>query len=97
MEEHGLEAKTITDAKKETIAGDAALDLALKATKIYVAKGKKVVEFSLRAGKPTGEYDTAEIRGAITGPTGNLRAPTLFVGKTLYVGFQPELYERLLG
>ena len=31
------------------------------------------------------------------GPTGNLRAPTMVCGDTLLVGFNQELFERLLG
>lgn len=30
------------------------------------------------------------------GPTGNLRAPTLRVGKTVVVGFNEEVYNRSL-
>jgi hypothetical protein len=30
------------------------------------------------------------------GPTGNLRAPTLRVGRTLIVGFDEETYRRVL-
>ena len=33
---------------------------------------------------------------AMLGPTGNLRAPTLVVGKTLLVGFNEEAYESVL-
>ena len=31
------------------------------------------------------------------GPTGNLRAPCLRVGKTVLVGFDEETYTRVLG
>jgi hypothetical protein len=31
------------------------------------------------------------------GPTGNLRAPTARVGKTLVVGFNEEAYGRIFG
>jgi hypothetical protein len=33
---------------------------------------------------------------AVLGPTGNLRAPTLRVGKTLLVGFSEEVYRKQL-
>ncbi len=33
---------------------------------------------------------------AMLGPTGNLRAPTLVVGKTVIVGFDQETYEDVL-
>lgn len=38
-----------------------------------------------------------EILKLILGPTGNLRAPTIRVGKTLIVGFNPPGYEKLIG
>ncbi len=31
------------------------------------------------------------------GPTGNLRAPTMVIGKTVYVGFEEESLSKLLG
>ena len=34
---------------------------------------------------------------AMLGPTGNLRAPTVRVGKTLMVGFNDEVYTEILG
>ncbi len=60
---------------------------------IYVAKGKKVVHLNLKRDKP--ERDT--LKKLLLGPTGNLRAPTIRVGKTLIVGFNPEMYESVLG
>lgn len=57
---------------------------------MIVAKGKKVDEFQPggRAGK--------DVVDAMLGPTGNLRAPTLRVGKTVLVGFDEETYGRVL-
>jgi arsenate reductase-like glutaredoxin family protein len=56
------------------------------AGKLIVAKGKKVTEFTVgsRAGK-----DAVD---AMLGPTGNLRAPTAVVGKTVLVGFNEDTY-----
>ena len=64
-----------------------------KASKLKVARGKKVVELDLKKGKPTEE----EILKLILGPTGNLRAPTLVVGKSLVVGFNDEMYAGVFG
>jgi hypothetical protein len=33
----------------------------------------------------------------LLGPSGNLRAPTIRVGKTLVVGFEAEMYGKILG
>ena len=67
-----------------------AADLAKKASKIVVAKGKKVTEF---AGGKAGK----DVIEAMLGPTGNLRAPTIRKGKTVLVGFNEEVFERILG
>jgi hypothetical protein len=48
---------------------------------LIVAKGKRVREFDVSR-----EVDDEAV-AAMLGPTGNLRAPTLRVGKTVLVGF----------
>ena len=48
MEEHQLEVKAITDAKKETIVAKEGLKLATAATAIHAAKGKKLDSFGHR-------------------------------------------------
>ena len=60
------------------------------AKKIYVAKGKKLDEFPGGSAKK-------EIVEKMLGATGNLRAPTIRVGKTLLVGFNEEVYADVLG
>jgi hypothetical protein len=47
----------------------------------------------MRRDKP----DEATLRSLILGPSGNLRAPALRVGRTLLVGFDEPTYRRLLG
>jgi arsenate reductase-like glutaredoxin family protein len=56
-----------------------------------VAKGKKLDEFRSSARPPK------ELVDAMLGPTGNLRAPCLKVGKTLVIGFNAEAYSEVLG
>ena len=96
MEEHQLEVKAVTDAKKETIVAEEGLKLAAAANAIHAAKGKKLVSFTLKAGKLRGNATDDDLRKAVIGPSGNLRAPTIWVGKTMVVGFSPELYEQAL-
>ena len=60
------------------------------ADKLVVAKGKKLSEFSVVVSV---KKDAIE---AMLGPTGNLRAPTLIIGKTVIVGFNKEIYQDLL-
>jgi len=45
--------------------------------------------------RPGGKAPSACV-DAMLGPTGNLRAPTLRNGKTLVVGFDEEVYARVL-
>ncbi len=59
------------------------------ASKLIVAKGKHVEEFA------AGNKTSAEAVNAMLGPTGNLRAPTARVGKTLLVGFNDEVYGKI--
>lgn len=58
-----------------------------------VAKGKNVVTFEPK--KAT--FDAAELRKVVIGPSGNLRAPTIRVGKTWYVGFSEAAYAEKFG
>jgi hypothetical protein len=81
------------DAKKQTIKGDRALGALAGVDHLYVAKGKRVVHVDLRKGEP----DRAVLLGLLLGPTGNLRAPTLRIGRTLLVGFDEATYKQMLG
>lgn len=64
--------------------------LAKQASRVIVAKGSKVAEFpGGKAGK--------DVLAAMLGPTGNLRAPTIRAGKTILVGFNEEVFEKIFG
>lgn len=65
------------------------MELARKASKLYVAKGKSINILDTR-----GASDS-ELAAHLLGPTGNLRAPTMVVGKKLLVGFNQEAYEEV--
>ena len=60
------------------------------ASTLHVAKGKKLDRFSVAKQVPS------DAVAAMLGPTGNLRAPCLRVGKTILVGFNEELYRDVL-
>ncbi len=83
----------MVNAKKETYQQAQALELVDSVNQLFVAKGRKVVQLDLKKDKPTEE----EILKLILGPTGNLRAPTLKFGKKLVVGFNDEMYQRVMG
>ena len=89
MDDHKIEVKEQVSASKQLGAKDAA-EMAKAASRVVVAKGTKVSEFSPggKAGK--------EIVDAMLGPTGNLRAPCIRAGKTLLVGFNDDVYRDAL-
>ena len=90
MEASQVQIKDRTPASKKLQATDARA-LLKPASKLIVAKGKKINEFKLSDKVPKQAVE------AMLGPTGNLRAPTLRVGKTLVVGFNDEAYRSLFG
>ena len=55
---------------------------------MIVAKGAKISEF------PGGKAG-ADVVAAMLGPTGNLRAPTIRKGKTVLVGFNQDVFEKI--
>ena len=67
-----------------------ALALAKSARRLVAAKGTKVTVLDLSAGPPD-----KEILALVLGPTGNLRAPAMRVGDTLYIGFPKDGFEGL--
>lgn len=77
---------TVVDARQTRIDADAAWSLLAGAESITTAKGKIVRQWHPQTD------DKAEILRQVIGPSGNLRAPTLRVGNTFMVGFNPELY-----
>ena len=87
----GVSALQVVDAKKKTLGEADALAMLAGIDHVYVAKGKKVVHVKLKGA------DLKEVAAMMLGPTGNLRAPTLRVGRTLLVGFEEGMYREVLG
>lgn len=81
------------DANKTRIGEADALKLLDGMDKLVAMKGKRVEEFDLKRDRP----DDGTLLARLLGPTGNLRAPTARVGKTLLVGFNEEAYRSVLG
>jgi len=78
-------AEKIVDARKEKIDEESAWALLKNASKISIAKGKKVQTFKPQDGRD-------EILKHAMGPSGNLRAPTYRVKDQFIIGFNDELY-----
>ena len=70
------------------MGADEAIALLKGMSKLVVAKGKKFEEIDLKKDRP----DDAALVKLMLGPTGNLRAPTMKVGKSLLIGFNAEAY-----
>ena len=84
--------KEETSASKK-LGAENALELAKSASRIIVMKGKKVSDFDMKKDPPQKD----DLLAAMLGTTGNLRAPTIQRGKTLLVGFNEEVYAKVLG
>lgn len=78
------------NARKETIVKDQVSELVKRADKVFIASGKKTLEFD------PANCDIEELLKKACGRTGNLRAPTLWIGKKLYVGFNESMYAELV-
>ncbi len=90
--DHGIPVKETLDADARLGQGDA-LKLARSVSTMIGTKGRSIFRHAVSKSEP----DDAEILRCLIGPTGNLRAPTLRIGKTLIVGFNEELYSDALG
>ena len=82
--------ETVNAAKERYGEGDLMKVLG-DASRVVVAKGKKVVVFDLANDPPK----KAELVKACLGPSGNLRAPAIRKGKTWMIGFHPDSYSEL--
>src|SRR6478735_6613375 len=92
----GQESVTVAetvDAGKKRFGEAEALALLAGIDTLIATKGKKVETFDLKKGRP----DDATLLARMMGPTGNLRAPTARIGRTLVVGFNEEVYAGILG
>jgi arsenate reductase-like glutaredoxin family protein len=90
----GIAAKSETVSNKQKLGREEALALARNATRIVAMRGKNIVTLEMDAKHPV---DDETLLAHLLGPTGNLRAPTMRVGKTLLVGFNAETYRKMLG
>jgi len=82
----------MVDAKKNTIGPSQAMDLLEEVDEIVATRGRQVVRIDLKKEKP----DAETLRRLLIGPSGNLRAPTLRIGRTLLVGFDEQTYRSFL-
>jgi arsenate reductase-like glutaredoxin family protein len=93
LAEKKVETAQLVDARKTTLKLKDGLALLDGVDEIVAAKGRKVERLDLRQGRP----EKAMLEKLLLGPTGNLRAPTLKVGRTLVVGFDEASYKKIFG
>jgi arsenate reductase-like glutaredoxin family protein len=87
LEASKIEVKDKTPASRKLQESDSR-DLLSKATKLIAMKGKKVTEFNVAKEIPE------EAVAAMLGATGNLRSPTIKLGRKLIVGFKQGVCEK---
>ena len=88
---HNIEIKEVVNAARHRMGSHDALSLARQSNRVIVAKGKTVLSFDMKKNPP----DDETLLKHMLGPTGNLRAPTVRRGKTLFVGFNEEEFTPL--
>jgi arsenate reductase-like glutaredoxin family protein len=93
FEKAGCSVAAIEDAAKSKHGPDTALDVLKGADRMVAMKGAKIVSFDLKKDRP----DDETLLAHLIGPTGNLRAPTMRVGKTIVVGFNADEYAKHFG
>lgn len=92
LEPMKVEIDELIDARKHKIQPEDALALLKDIDTIHAARGKKVVTFDLKSERPADD----ELLEHLIGRSGTLRAPVAIIGRTLVVGFNPELYRKVL-
>lgn len=79
----------IADARKEKFDQDRAWGLISTQARVFIGKGKKVLEFAPNDG------NREQILKSAMGRSGNLRAPTLKTGCKILIGYNEEIYSHL--
>lgn len=92
MEAHDVTVQETIPASRKLGLSDA-MALVEQADRLVVAKGKKLTELDVGAEPPTDDA----VAKLMLGPTGNLRAPTLRVGRTLVVGYNEQVMAETFG
>lgn len=78
------------DAKKEAMQAEVVWERLQQAEKIFVGKGQKMQVYV------PGLAVKDDLMHHVLGRSGNLRAPTVQVGNTYYVGYNETMYEELM-
>ncbi|MEE8305414.1 MAG: ArsC family (seleno)protein, partial [Candidatus Tectomicrobia bacterium] len=63
------------------------------ARRLIAAKGKQVTSVEITKDQPSDD----DLATLLLGPTGNMRAPTIRVGRTLLVGYNDDVFTTEFG
>jgi arsenate reductase-like glutaredoxin family protein len=91
MAKRNLTAREVVDARTMKMGKPQIAALLRMSSKVVASKGKTVTNFNLKKDPPVEKV----LYESLLGPTGNLRAPTLRMGKTLIVGFNEDTWKKL--
>lgn len=83
-----IAVRETADARKERYSKDDLRELFKSAARVIVIKGKRKFEFDLSRG-----FELDALAEVVIGPTGGLRAPTIFVGDVVLVGFDADVWD----
>jgi arsenate reductase-like glutaredoxin family protein len=86
-----LTAREVVDARKVKMGKPQIAAMLRTSSKVVACKGKTAVIFDLKKSPPVEKV----LYENLLGPTGNLRAPTLRLGKTLVVGFNEDAWKKV--
>lgn len=94
MKKHGLSVREtdVIAARKAKYGLKEATDLARQARWVYTGRGRKFEKTDMAQ-----EKNARVVGEKMLGPTGNLRAPVVRVGKTLVVGWCEPAWEEVFG
>lgn len=93
LAQHGITSREIVDGRKVKLAKRETVQMLRGTQRLVVARGKAIHDWNLKKEPPVEK----DLFGAIMGPTGTLRAPSVRCGKTLLVGFSDEAWSAILG
>ena len=88
-----LKIKETVFANKVALGPEDALKIVEESSRLWIAKGKKVIFVNLKKA----EMGEEEMLSLIIGRSGKLRAPTIRAGKRMLVGFNAEAYGEVFG
>lgn len=91
MAKRKLTAREVVDARKVKMGKPQIAALLRTSSKVVASKGKASTTFDLKKSPPVEKV----LYENLLGPTGNLRAPALRVGKTLIVGFNEDAWKKV--